>query len=107
MKPSTLRYLALTLGYCLATCTASAHEVWIEPLPTGQRAVRFAECGDDFEVSPGRLDSLTWPESSEQAADDAVTKRVVTDAAAAWATDMFAASAFVIWYRRRLTLGSV
>ena len=34
-----------------------AHTVWIEPLG-GNLVVRFAEPGDDFEQSPGHLDSL-------------------------------------------------
>jgi hypothetical protein len=49
---------------CLLTCiearTALAHTVWIEPLDD-KLAIRFAEPGDDFETSPGHLDSLTAP----------------------------------------------
>lgn len=35
-----------------------AHSVWIEPLPDGQLCVRFAQWGDDYEKSPGHLDSF-------------------------------------------------
>jgi hypothetical protein len=37
---------------------ASAHSVWIEELPGGQLCVRFAQWGDDYEKSPGNLDSF-------------------------------------------------
>ena len=37
---------------------ASAHSVWIEELPGGQLCVRFAQWGDDYEKSPGHLDSF-------------------------------------------------
>lgn len=46
----------------LTTTFATAHEVWIEDLPTGQLVVRFAEYGEDYEESPGNLDSLSLPE---------------------------------------------
>lgn len=38
--------------------TASAHSLWIEPLPDGNACVRFAQWGDEYEVSPGHLDSF-------------------------------------------------
>lgn len=49
----SLATLVLTLG------SAAAHSVWIEPLPSGELVLRFAEWGEDFEKSPGALDSLT------------------------------------------------
>jgi hypothetical protein len=48
----TVATLSLTL------LTAQAHSVWIEKLPDGQLAVRFAEWGEEFETSPGHLDSF-------------------------------------------------
>lgn len=51
--------LALLTG-CLSS--AFAHTVWIEPLQD-QLVIRFAEPGDDFETSPGFLDSLTAPQT--------------------------------------------
>lgn len=44
----------------LAASSALAHTVWIEPLD-GKLVARFAEPGNDFETSPGHLDSLTAP----------------------------------------------
>ena len=43
----------------LASLSASAHSLWIEELPgSAGLGIRFAEWGDDFETSPGHLDSL-------------------------------------------------
>lgn len=42
----------------LAPAASFAHSVWIEELPEGQLCVRFAEWGEDFETSPGHLDSF-------------------------------------------------
>lgn len=53
----------LTLLCALTVCAATsalAHTVWIEP-SEGKLVVRFAEPGDDFETSPGHLDSLAAP----------------------------------------------
>lgn len=85
MKTRHLCHLFIATSIALAPLSASAHEVWIEPLASGQLAVRFAEYGEDFEESPGHLDSLTVPESWKQEADNAVTQLVVTKA-----TDHFA-----------------
>lgn len=53
-----LPFLALAL-MSLPAITSSAHELWIEELPDGAGVgVRFAEWGEDFEVSPGHLDSF-------------------------------------------------
>lgn len=54
----TRSLLALALlGAC--SLTASAHSLWIEELPEAAGVgVRFAEWGEDFEVSPGHLDSF-------------------------------------------------
>jgi hypothetical protein len=38
-----------------------AHSVWIEDTPGKQLVVRFGEPGDEFEKSPGHLDSLALP----------------------------------------------
>ncbi len=43
----------------LTPVLASAHSLWIEPLPDGGLGVRFAEWGDEYEKSPGHLDSFT------------------------------------------------
>ena len=43
----------------LAPITTSAHSLWIEELPdSAGLGIRFAEWGDDFETSPGHLDSF-------------------------------------------------
>lgn len=57
MKTNCLRYFFLILA-ALLPLTSSAHSVWIEELPDGQLCVRFAEWGEDFETSPGHLDSF-------------------------------------------------
>jgi hypothetical protein len=51
----------LTLLCALTVCAATsalAHTVWIEP-SEGLLVARFAEPGNDFETSPGYLDSLS------------------------------------------------
>ena len=56
MKLHTL--LAATLFACLPV-VVSAHSLWIEELPdSAGLGVRFAQWGDDFETSPGHLDSF-------------------------------------------------
>ena len=92
MKLQSLRHLALTLSFCFATSAASAHEVWIEPLATGQLVVRFAEYGEDYETSPGHLDSLTLPESWKIEADGLVNRLVVKKAADHFALEGAAAT---------------
>lgn len=42
----------------LIPSVSSAHSVWIEEVGEGNLAVRFAEWGEDFETSPGHLDSF-------------------------------------------------
>ena len=49
-------FIAALLG--LLPNFASAHSVWIEELANGQLCVRFAQWGDDYEKSPGHLDSF-------------------------------------------------
>lgn len=44
----------------LTVLSVRAHTVWIEP-KDNVLVVRFAEPGNDFETSPGYLDSLTLP----------------------------------------------
>lgn len=51
----------LLLAATLAAFAARAHSVWIEPLPDGRVAVRFAEPDGKLEKSPGHLDSLDVP----------------------------------------------
>ncbi|MGV3660031.1 MAG: hypothetical protein ACO1TE_07595 [Prosthecobacter sp.] len=53
------RSLLTTALLGLLSLTASAHSLWIEELPENAGVgVRFAEWGEDFEVSPGHLDSF-------------------------------------------------
>lgn len=53
------RTLLTTALLGLLSLTAAAHSLWIEELPENAGvAVRFAEWGEDFEVSPGHLDSF-------------------------------------------------
>ncbi|SRR5579885_337765 len=57
----TQQTLALLCALTICTATSAlAHTVWIEP-SDGRLVVRFAEPGDDFETSPGHLDSLSTP----------------------------------------------
>lgn len=50
--------LALAL-LATTSITASAHSLWIEALPdNGGVGVRFAQWGDEYEVSPGNLDAF-------------------------------------------------
>jgi len=56
-----MKKLIFTFFACLvATIPLAAHTVWIEP-KGNELVVRFAEPGNDFETSPGYLDSLTTP----------------------------------------------
>ena len=56
------RPLFAVLTFALASIVqVHAHTVWIEPNDAGQLVIRFAEPGDDFETSPGHLDSLSLP----------------------------------------------
>jgi hypothetical protein len=69
------RSIALACISVLALAAAPfsfAHEVWIEDAPTGEMVVRFAEWGDEYEKSPGHLDSLTTPEAWSQETDGSV-----------------------------------
>jgi uncharacterized GH25 family protein len=55
-----LRRLALiALAALSLNFTAHAHDVWIENTETGRLVLRFGEPGEDVEMSPGHLDSLT------------------------------------------------
>lgn len=49
----------LALGFLSARVLA--HSVWIEPLPSGDLAIRFAEPDGKLERSPGHLDELQVP----------------------------------------------
>ncbi|WP_395745849.1 hypothetical protein [Prosthecobacter sp.] len=55
-----IRSLIHLAAFALLPLAASAHSLWIEELPdhTGL-GVRFAQWGDEFETSPGHLDSFT------------------------------------------------
>ncbi len=53
----TRSLLALAL-FSLLTPVASAHSVWLEPLPDENMGIYFAQWGDDLETSPGHLDSF-------------------------------------------------
>lgn len=57
MMRSLLSSLLLGL-VSLVPAVSSAHSVWIEEVGGGNLAVRFAEWGEDFETSPGHLDSF-------------------------------------------------
>ena len=61
MKRASRISLYLLGVLAITTARLVAHEVWIEDTPDGQVVVRFAEYGDDFEKSPGALDSLELP----------------------------------------------
>jgi hypothetical protein len=57
--PTMTRSLIALAVFSLLPLAASAHSLWIEPLPDNAGlGVRFAEWGDDYEVSPGHLDSF-------------------------------------------------
>ncbi len=49
------------LAIGLLSVQALAHSVWIEPLPSGELAIRFAEPDGKLERSPGHLDDLQLP----------------------------------------------
>lgn len=53
----------LTFALVALTCSLPAHEVWIEDTTDGKLVVRFAEYGEEYEKSPGHLDSLKTPEA--------------------------------------------
>lgn len=57
MSRSLFSILAVGL-FSLLPLVSSAHSVWIEELPDGKLCVRFAEWGEEFEKSPGHLDSF-------------------------------------------------
>ncbi len=61
-----LRLLAFSA--LLFAGAARAHEVWIEELD-GKLVIRFAEYGEDYEKSPGHLDSLSPPQAWAAGAD--------------------------------------
>lgn len=58
LLPRRLLALAALLG---ATVLAHAHSVWIEDNAEKQLIVRFGEFGEEYEKSPGHLDSLSLP----------------------------------------------
>jgi hypothetical protein len=53
-------FTALCTVFLFSAINGMAHTVWIEPMED-KLAVRFAEPGDEFETSPGHLDSLSAP----------------------------------------------
>lgn len=56
----SLRSFASVLAL-FAAPLAHAHSVWLETTADGKLVVRFGEPGDEYEKSPGHLDSLTLP----------------------------------------------
>ena len=56
------RFFSSLITLLCLTSALSAHQVWIEELD-GKLVVRFAEYGEDYEKSPGRLDSLITPQA--------------------------------------------
>ncbi len=72
MNPNTHRLprLLLTLLAFAAASLAHAHSVWIEDTPEKQLVVRFGEPGEEFERSPGYLDSLSLPVAWTTGAED-------------------------------------
>ena len=63
MKTTTLRrsLLATAIALLATASLARAHSVWLEDTPDQQLVIRFGEPGDEFERSPGHLDSLSLP----------------------------------------------
>src|SRR5687767_10214900 len=55
-----LTFIIHSLSFSFFLSSALAHTVWVEPLDD-KLVARFAEPGNDFETSPGHLDSLTAP----------------------------------------------
>ncbi|WP_395748654.1 hypothetical protein [Prosthecobacter sp.] len=54
-----LRTFLVFAAFSLLPLAASAHSLWIEELPEhAGLGVRFAQWGDEYEVSPGHLDSF-------------------------------------------------
>jgi hypothetical protein len=50
----------IALIFSLLPLAVSAHSLWIEELPDhAGLGVRFAQWGDEYEVSPGHLDSFS------------------------------------------------
>ena len=72
MKTTLLTLASLVLSLASAT----AHSVWIEPLPTGELVLRFAEWGEDFEKAPGPLAALS---PAQVLAPAAITATLKTD----------------------------
>lgn len=56
-----IRRLACAAIVAAAALRAVAHSVWIEPLASGELAIRFAEPDGRLEKSPGHLDELQHP----------------------------------------------
>jgi hypothetical protein len=52
---------SLLIACILAVPRMLAHSVWIEPLPSGELVLRFAEPDGRYERSPGHLDELQLP----------------------------------------------
>lgn len=54
-----IRTLTILAAFALLPLAASAHSLWIEELPDhAGLGVRFAQWGDEYETSPGHLDSF-------------------------------------------------
>ena len=55
-----IRSLIALAAFGLLPLVASAHSLWIEELPDhAGLGVRFAQWGDEYEISPGHLDSFS------------------------------------------------
>ncbi|HYD82839.1 MAG TPA: hypothetical protein VEA63_02280 [Opitutus sp.] len=61
---------ALVGALFIALPCLRAHSVWLEDTPDQQLVLRFGEPGDDYEKSPGHLDSLTLPSAWTLKSDD-------------------------------------
>ena len=52
-------------GLLAVSLPAAAHQIWIEPTPSGAVVVRFGEYGENLrEISPGLLDRFGRPEAT-------------------------------------------
>lgn len=67
----TLRcLLPALLGLLAAAPLAHAHSVWLEDTSEKQLVIRFGEPGEEYEKSPGRLDSLALPAAWRKGDED-------------------------------------
>lgn len=102
--PRFSSFLSAAVLLHAALSTASAHQMWIEPLTTAtpQLSVRFGEFGDSVEKSPGYLDALApvvaWlpPAAGKDAEPLAVTKQSDHFLVPATGADAFAFTNFPV-----------